>query len=658
MPDWVYRADSDPDLAQTQPVQFQKFITGQLDLQYSWLFAMLPPPDLATFGNNLFLSDPAFQQQEGFVAFDQEMEDYDEDDDYDEGEIQEDEESGEPGSVTSGKAQATPVVNPSTPIPNHAKAPLSQLLLKPQSGSVRHGSSSEIETNWHFPSHQSSHPNSSPVPGDKEAAQMKLEAMRAKLLASRKAGATPVKDQNQTSAPQIAPIPAAIPHLPLETQSSTTAHNNTNGQFAQEVEVLVEEYRAAAEAEKNEQAKGLSVNGSKESHQLVQSQAGSTVPVNPLEQYSKIQSLSARLPPRENKESIVTQHKDAPKPPQQLHNGPQTNTHPQTPAREVTRPNEPSTKKTEVQSKPPSRQTDRRQSTEDIVAKLPADRPSIARPSPRPSSPARQARLQIDTRPEPKPFVSGLHPEIEEWLDLTGYHDPEYRQATLNLMRKRKRLDELQSSLKQEELEFQEAFQAQSQAAHIVVGRRSSSVMLPPAVPSRLQNGNVSNTNISFDTPTAATYTNSVFKRQRSPGANDLVAPPQKIQRSVYPDDDREYKIRSATEQHHSRPPSPAYDQWHPARPRGGALESRTRGGGEAFPSAEYGARYYEGDEGNLAQRGSHYDDYADRDRDRGRARDWDYPPRGNAGGQRGRGAHRGSGNNHHKDNGRGARRG
>lgn len=144
MPDWVYRADSDPDLAQTQPVQFQKFITGQLDFQYSWLFAMRPPPDLASLGTNLFLSEPAFQQQEGFVAFDQEMEDYEEDDDYDEGEIQEDEEEEDVEFVNSvaGQVQATPLINPSTPVPNH----VSQPLLKQQNGSVRHSSFPEIKT--------------------------------------------------------------------------------------------------------------------------------------------------------------------------------------------------------------------------------------------------------------------------------------------------------------------------------------------------------------------------------------------------------------------------------------------------------------------------------------------------------------------------------
>lgn len=147
MPDWVYRADSDPDLAQTQPVQFQRFLTGQLDIQHSWLFAMLPPPDLASFGNNLFLSDPAFQQQEGFVAFDQDMDNYDEEDDYDEGEIQEDEESDDSQSVVSAKAQAKPVVNPSTPVSDHAKAQNSQPLLKPQNGVVRHCLSHEIKPN-------------------------------------------------------------------------------------------------------------------------------------------------------------------------------------------------------------------------------------------------------------------------------------------------------------------------------------------------------------------------------------------------------------------------------------------------------------------------------------------------------------------------------
>lgn len=426
-------------------------------------------------------------------------------------------------------------------------------------------------------------------------------------------------------------------------------HNNTNGQFAQDVDVLVEEAMAAAGVEKSRPANEPSVNGFQEPS-LPHPHAGSTPTINAQEQYSKIQSLSARLSQKDTKESTVTHHKDAPKPPQQLQNGAQNNARPQIPAGKGARPNESLAKKAQAQSEPPSRPTSRRQSAENIAAKLPNDRPHVERPPSRQRSPARPARPQIDTRSEPKSFVTGLHPEIEEWLDLTGYHDPEYRQATLNLMRKRKRLDELQSSFKQEELEFLETFQNQSQAAHIAAGRRSSSVMPPPPVPAKHQNGNVTNTNIPLDSPTTA------YKRQRSlEPARDPVAPPRKIQRPSYPEEEREYKIRSATE-HDSRPGSPLHDHWRPARPRGAPLESRIRGQGEATPSAEYGGRYYDADEGNLAQRDAYYYDYADRDQNRGRARDWDQAPRGNAGGQRARAGHRG--NHHHKDNGRGARRG
>lgn len=86
---WVYKAYSDPELAKTQPTGLKKWFddNNQRGLEFPFTpgFAMSHIPSDPASYNNLFM-----QQNDEFVPFDQDLDDYEED--YDEGEIRDDSE--------------------------------------------------------------------------------------------------------------------------------------------------------------------------------------------------------------------------------------------------------------------------------------------------------------------------------------------------------------------------------------------------------------------------------------------------------------------------------------------------------------------------------------------------------------------------------------
>ena len=85
---WVYKADQDPNLAETQPQGLKIFAESQLD--FPSLFPSMPPLpfDAARFGNNLFFQQddalPMDSDMTGYNGFEEDL------DDYDEGEISDD----------------------------------------------------------------------------------------------------------------------------------------------------------------------------------------------------------------------------------------------------------------------------------------------------------------------------------------------------------------------------------------------------------------------------------------------------------------------------------------------------------------------------------------------------------------------------------------
>lgn len=178
--------------------------------------------------------------------------------------------------------------------------------------------------------------------------------------------------------------------------------------------------------------------------------------------------------------------------------------------------------------------------------------------------------------------VSSDHYEgLEEWLQLTDFHNIEYRQEVLARERKKRQLRRQLEELEQQDVLSRQAVRVDTQAPESVVEKLSHS-MAPPPLPGKYVSGKILDSiPTPLNTPPTSAENFPDHKHRRSPqSSRDMDAPAAKAARYSNGGYDREYNARTEGpgDRPYSRPTSPMRGPRRTGRspsPRAVPLEDR-----------------------------------------------------------------------------------
>jgi len=412
---------------------------------------------------------------------------------------------------------------------------------------------------------------------DKAANEEKAALLRAKLLANR--ALTPARAE----AGQATPVPESAKLKEPQPQDFSRNSSTT----VTDVDSLVEQGKAAAAAAAKEKkasenvAKKIIVIKTPQVNGLTKPEQGLTLteraktngatnqpkPMDEsseLLQYQKINEISSRL-----SQNTVQKPNEKPRDTQPKRNDAVQNGF-QPPVEK---------KKITATATPAKLQVRTDQNSIDVKPKT--DRPETSRPTgPRRDSTlsavpfredAQSRRIsnaqatreqEIDVRIKPDPR-SGYWDDLDDWLEVTRYHDEAYRCRTLQVHRKRKEIDIQRAVLERHVAEMAELERA-AQSVEPTNGAPPIS-MPPPPLPDKYRNGNVKIPSNVIASEVDTTASRAVVAERRTSQTSETPdrakrasspswemsrdeRPPEKLVRIDRPAEDTEYHIRGTTE--------------------------------------------------------------------------------------------------------------